>query len=120
MTRPLGPRRLACISLGFLLAAGAGPSARAAVKSCLDPLEGKQVQAKVELEAKKQALADWLEKAKQNGPEYVRWELAFNRRIECSKIATGEFRCQAIGRPCSIQHVPPAPGTFKPLPRGPQ
>ena len=62
---------------------------------------------KNETAARKSALADWIEKAANIGPGYTRWELAYNRAIECEKTTDG-LRCQAVARPCMIKQVPSA------------
>ena len=109
---------LICAVATCLLSA-APEAARAAIASCLAPLSGKPAQARGETEARRQALADWTDRARQIGPEYTRWQLAFDRSIDCSRTADGGFLCQAVGRPCTIKQVPPEPGTFKVLPREP-
>ncbi len=78
----------------------------AAVSECLAEMSGKAVEHNVELEARKQALANWVEKAGKIGPGYTRWQLAYDRRIDCSKASAG-YSCHAIARPCMIKHVPP-------------
>ena len=94
---------------------GAAPL-RAAVRSCLTETSGRIVEHKTELEAKKQTLADWHAKAREAGPGYTRWELAFDRRIDCTRTPSG-FSCQAIAAPCVIKQVPPADGVLlKPSP----
>ena len=49
-------------------------------------------------------MADWLEKAKQIGPGYTRWELAYNRRLDCKRGERGAFQCQAVGMPSTAEY----------------
>lgn len=95
-----------------------GAPANAAVSICESQIQGKTAEAKSELEAKKAALDDWLQQAKKHGPEYTRWQIAFDRRIDCTKTAAGLYHCQAVGKPCAAKQVPPAPGSYTPLKRG--
>lgn len=99
-----------------LLTATAAP-VPAAVRLCLDPLEGRPAEAHRELEARRLALADWTAEARRLGPGYTRWQLAWDRAITCSRTPAGAFRCQASGRPCTIRQIPLDPGTVEPLRR---
>ena len=90
--------------------------ASSAVRQCEPLLSATAAVARTEIEARRQSLQDWLAKAKQIGPGYTRWELAYNRRIECQKAASGGFQCQATAMPCTIKQVP-APD-LQPLKRG--
>ena len=103
------------LTVAGVLCLGNAP-ATAAVNECLEELAGKHAEAKTELEAKRLALQDWLAKAKAIGPGYTRWQLAYDRRIDCQQPAPGMFRCQAIALPCTIKQVP-SPDQI-PLPRG--
>ncbi len=79
----------------------------AAVRECRAEIVASAAEAGQEVEARRQAMSDWLTRAAQNGPEWTRWQLAGNRRIGCVPVASGRFRCQAAGRPCRIRQVPP-------------
>ena len=97
-------------------AASAGPG-HAAVNVCQPELAGKQAEAKTELEARKGALQDWTQQAEKIGRGYTRWQIAFNRRIDCTKTAAGTFQCQAVGQPCTVEQVPTP--DLQPIRRGP-
>lgn len=92
--------------------------ARAATALCEAMLAGEVAEDKDELAAKKRALESWVAGAKQLGEEFTRWAIAYNRRIDCARTSTGLHRCKAVGQPCTIKQVPPAPTEFVPLPRG--
>lgn len=103
--------------VALALTAGlAAPAARAAVNECIAELAGKSVEARTELEARRLALLDWTEQARKLDPSYTRWQIAFNRRIECTGGPASGFKCQAIARPCMVKQVP-APDAV-PLRRG--
>ena len=93
---------------GLALTVGlAAPAARAAVYECAAELAGKPIEARTELEARRLALMDWTEQARKLDPAYTRWQIAYNRRIDCSGAPAPGFKCQAIGRPCMVKQVPP-------------
>ena len=111
-----GLRRLAALS-GIGTALALAPCAHAAVGICGEELGSKLAAAPTELEAKRSALDSWREGARLLGEGYTRWEIAWRRRIECTRLPDGRFQCQALGRPCTIQQVPPPPGEFYDLRR---
>ena len=63
-----------------------------------------------ELEAKRNALAEWTMRAGTHGVAYTRWQLAWNRRLTCDAHPGGGHRCVARGRPCRVSQTPPPPG----------
>ena len=79
--------------------------ATAAVHECKPMLLCRRAQAKTELEAKQITLQDWTEKAGESGLGYTRWQIAYNRRIECRKVGP-VHECQAVGMPCTVKQVP--------------
>ena len=103
------------VAVGAALVLAVSPAA-AAVNECVDELAGRRFEAKSELDAKKQALADWTAQAAKLGEGYTRWQIAFNRRFDCKPAASG-VSCQAIARPCTIKQVPSS--NTVPLKRGP-
>jgi hypothetical protein len=52
------------------------------------------------------AMEDWLVRARELGVGYMRWELAYNRRVDCKRADGPKYQCQAIGMPCTIRQVP--------------
>ena len=90
-----------------IAAAACAPAVHAAVRECRPLLGGKIVEDRSELKAKQAALQDWLDKARQIGPEYTRWELAYDRRRSCDRGANAAYYCRAVGMPCAIKQVPP-------------
>lgn len=67
---------------------------------CEQVLVGSIVHAPTELAGKREALARWLALAGQLGPEYTRWQNAFNRELACAGATDRGYRCQAAGQPC--------------------
>ena len=92
--------------------------AHASVGVCEQVLASQIFEDSNELAAKKRAIEDWGARAKQLGEQYTRWGIAWNRQLGCSPTESGVFRCQAIGHPCAIMHVPPPPGDTIPFRRG--
>lgn len=78
----------------------------AAVSECLPEMAGRKAEARTEIGARKAALDDWMAKARAIGPGYTRWQIAFNRRIDCTRIDPNRFQCQAIALPCTVKQVP--------------
>lgn len=109
MRRP--SNRLAAIAFSAACLAGAllaaPPLADAAVRVCAAPVSSGVKEGKSEAEARRLAMTGWIEAARMHGQGYMRWELAEGRRVGCAKGAGGNFQCAAVGRPCSIQQVPP-------------
>ena len=66
------------VAMAMALLVAAADPATAAMNFCQDEIRGKQIEAASELDAKKAALADWTESARQFGVEYTRWGIAFN------------------------------------------
>ena len=91
-----------------LATAGAPALAQASVALCELSLSGEIAEDGNEAVARKRALDSWVGHARRLGEQYTRWGIAWNRRIDCSPLEHGGFRCQASGQPCTIQHVPPA------------
>jgi hypothetical protein len=81
--------------------------ARAAVGVCNPSHAGEVIEDRSELQAKKRALESWVSQAKRYGEQYARWGIAWNRQLECARTDAGLLRCKAVGRPCTIQQVPP-------------
>ncbi len=100
-----------------MLAASHAPAA-AAVALCQPLLIGEPAEAATEPDARRAALADWTVRAKAIGVEYTRWQLAWNHRLSCATVPTGQVRCIASGRPCRISHAPPPTGTPRLKPGG--
>lgn len=100
-------------SIAFVVAAGLGllatAPASAAVRSCKPAVVSGPVVASAEPEARKAALAGWVEKAGTHGVAFTSWRLADQRSIRCERRAEGAFACVAAGAPCRIEHVPPLP-----------
>ena len=92
------------IASGWLVMA---PSAHAAVALCKPLAVGETYQATSELDARRAALESWSRIAEGHGAGFTRWQLAWERRIECARTADGKaVACQASGRPCTISQVP--------------
>jgi hypothetical protein len=98
------PRHSLALLAGAVLLGPVTP-VHAAVLECFPEMAGARMTAPGELEAKKRALDDWLAMAARIGPGYTRWQIAYNRRIDCRRVAEGH-ECQAIGRPCTVKQVP--------------
>ena len=81
--------------------------AHAAMRNCLRNVVG-QGTAASELEAKKQAMADWKASAVTAGIENPAWRIAINKTFECEPGDEGQITCTAAGDPCTIIQVPPA------------
>ena len=97
------------VVLGLVLMLGAGvPSmhAHAAVRLCKPLVMGAAREAVDENVSRKLALESWLGLAQQYGAGYVRWQLAVGRVLNCRKLTTGAFQCQAAGAPCTILQTP--------------
>ena len=92
------------------------PAANAAVRICHGSVSSGVKEAGTEAEAHRLALTAWTEIAKSYGEAFTRWELANNRRLACSRMSTGGFRCLATGGPCGISQVPPDPRLLKKRP----
>jgi hypothetical protein len=109
------------VSALVLALLSAAPRAEASWAICLDTLTGAAMTARTELEAKRKALADWVDKAGTQGVAFTRWQLAWNRQLTCEPVGDGQMRCVARGRPCRISQTPPAPGSemLKPGDRAP-
>ncbi|MEO1542546.1 MAG: hypothetical protein AAFR75_00775 [Pseudomonadota bacterium] len=83
-------------------------SADAAVRVCKPLVVGQIEQAATEKDAKRAALASWVEKSKRAGMEYPSWRLANNRRLRCEVVGR-QHECVALGQPCTIRQVAPKP-----------
>jgi hypothetical protein len=92
--------------LAALLVVGSTSAVGAAVRKCDVPIVVPAIEAPSELAAKKKALDQWLAEARKIGPGYTRWQIANNRKLECTKTTTGAHRCQATGAPCTIEQAP--------------
>ena len=116
MREPMLSRGLAgALAIGAALLCAT--PAHAAVGVCIDDLASKLAEATTEREAKRIALERWRNGARLIGEGYARWEISWRRHIDCRKLDDGRFQCQAIAKPCTIQHVPPS--QFTPLKRTP-
>lgn len=96
---------LSAIGLAVLSTAPAG----AAVRSCMPAVTSGPFVAGAEIEARKAALAGWVERAGSHGVAFTSWRLADQRSIRCQARSEGGFACVAAGAPCRIDHVPPLP-----------
>lgn len=94
---------LAAIGLAIVSTAPAG----AAVRSCKPAVASGPFVADAEIEARKRALAGWVEKAASHGVAFTSWRLADQRSIRCQARSEGGVACVAAGAPCRIEHVPP-------------
>lgn len=90
------------LAVAALLAA----PATAAVRVCTEPVSSPFVRNAVELEAKKEAMARWVEAAKAAGIEHPAWRIAADKIFKCLPIAGG-FECVARARACTIKNAPP-------------
>lgn len=98
---PLPPLRPVLLGLGTALATLLAPEPALANRLLCEPvLAADAAEAPTELAAKRAALERWLALAGKLGPEYTRWQNAFNRELACTRTADGGFRCQAAGQPC--------------------
>ena len=102
---------------------GVAANAEAAVRACTrTALASGPIEAASEVEAKREALAKWMESAAQLGEGFTSWRLAFGKSLECNKTDSGRFNCEARGQACTIRQVPdqsgfsiqPAPGQRQP------
>jgi hypothetical protein len=84
-------------------------SAEGAVRVCTRPIVGLAKEAALERTAKKLALQDWSARAGESGEAFNNWRLAKNKILRCQALAPDKVRCQAIGTPCRVSQVPPAP-----------
>lgn len=84
-------------------------SAHAAWAFCGRMIDGAPATSNDEIEARRQALDAWLVEAGRLGVAYTRWQLAFDRRLACTRTPDGAHTCRAHGRPCRISQVPPPP-----------
>jgi len=91
-------------------------TASAAVNDCLPLLKANPAEASTAIDAKRQALANWLEHASKHGVEYTRWSIAWNRELACVSSGRGTTVCQAAGHPCTLRQVPS--DNFIPFRRG--
>lgn len=96
--------------IALCLLAAHAPAARAAWVICDDMIEGDTASAETEPEARRLALANWVQKASVLGVAYTRWQLAWNHRLTCTSEA-GAVRCSARGRPCRVSQLPPPQGS---------
>ena len=90
---------------GLLMASQA---ALAAVRICQD-LTVSEATGLTEATARKKALEGWQAQVARFGPAYSAWRLAAERDLKCVKY-DGQFVCRAVGRPCTVEQVPPDPG----------
>lgn len=105
MARNLTSRAILATLAGTVLGLASG-GAQAAVALCAPMTRGQPFEAGSELEARRGALQDWLKLAARYGEGYTRYQIAFDRNLSCERVASGAFRCQASGRPCTISQVP--------------
>jgi hypothetical protein len=100
-------QRSASLSLGSLVGAILlSSTASAAVNDCLPLIKADPAEANAAMDAKRQALANWLERASTHGVEYTRWGIAWNRELACVSSGRGTIVCQAAGHPCTVRQVP--------------
>ena len=79
----------------------------AAVRVCKAHVTSKLISADSEIEAKREAIKDWTEKAKASGLGHPSWRIAGYKVLKCIPRA-GRFECVAHGAPCTIkQKAPP-------------
>lgn len=109
------------LAMSALLSSAVGP-ASAAVRRCGDIVVTAGEDRVSEANAKKKAMAAWIEKAAKLGPAYTAWQIAAGHQLSCLKLPDGTHRCQAIGRPCGITNVPDRlpPGTVPQAPAVPK
>jgi hypothetical protein len=80
----------------------------AAIRLCRPPVTGEPQEGASEPEAKRLALASWVEIAgHRHGNHYTAWRLAYRKSLDCTPLAQGRVRCVAIGHPCTISQVTP-------------
>ena len=77
------------------------------MRNCLRNVVG-QATAKSEIEAKKQAMADWKQASVAAGVDNPAWRIAINKSFECEPDDDGQITCTAAGDPCTILQVPPS------------
>ena len=92
--------------LVLAIGAGVATATLAATRQCLEPIIAFGVDAKLENEARRKALAAWTADARKNGEVFAQWRLAWQKSIECNRLPSGGFQCKAIGRPCGITQIP--------------
>ena len=103
-------------SLAIVTAVAFAPRAVfAAAYVCQEPLTGLGDD-RVEMQAKRLALENWVAMARQHSAGHAHWGIAYNRQICCARIKNGLYRCKAVGRPCIVKNK--VGGEFKPFPRG--
>jgi hypothetical protein len=98
--------RTAALLALIVVAAAIPDPASAAVAVCKSSHSGEAAEDRSEVEAKRRALESWTKGARAHGEQFARWGIAFNRHIDCTRSKPDLFRCQASGRPCTVQQVP--------------
>lgn len=94
----------ACALFGIVVGSG---SALGAVRLCHSPVTSNVFADKNLIEAKRQAIKDWINKSKEAGIEHPSWRIANFRVLKCVERAAAH-ECVAHGAPCTIkQKVPP-------------
>jgi hypothetical protein len=58
-------------------------------------IKANPAEANTAMDAKRQVLANWLERASTHGVEYTRWGIAWNRELACASSGRGNIVCQA-------------------------
>ncbi|MEZ5923226.1 MAG: hypothetical protein R3D57_02465 [Hyphomicrobiaceae bacterium] len=97
--------RLVGLVLAFSGAIALSVDAHAAMRYCKSAVSGEGTAAS-EIEAKKQAMADWKAKSVDAGIEHPAWRIAASKSLGCEAGADGVYICNAIAEPCTISQVP--------------
>jgi hypothetical protein len=88
--------------------------AGAAVRVCMPAVSSGLQEADTEQHARALAISAWITAAAAHGQAYASWRLATGKLYNCTRTATGAFRCLAKAEPCAISQVPPPPGALPP------
>lgn len=91
----------------LLLLPASATTAAAAIRFCSTAQLGEVAQAPTELEARRQALASWRNKAARAGRAFTNWRLAIKKSSRCARLKDGRYTCVAFAVPCRLMQVPP-------------